>query len=316
MDEEDRRGLGVEELLDERQGNVAVVVESGGECEGAAGFGFSDSRTGGQPPAHGVSEADGGKARHRCHQEVARVFKCAVAEDGVEDEAGVEQVDDEPHQGGVGLLREPAHLAEAVAGAQDEEHGGDGGEQGQEPRLEGIHGPLPGFRGVPDEAVVLFEGLDFGLGKSLGNPDEPVRDGLVDHPLALLAEPGLVADECDHVQAEVGSTEGFEPETAHFIELEDATEGAVHSLDGVDGGDIAFGECGHFLNHALHVAGLEHDGDQEGGAVLGVGLQMKAEIDRGAPGHSQGRDAEAEQKEHAREVHGAHIRGGKPICNP
>jgi hypothetical protein len=152
---------------------------------------------------------------------------------------------------------------------------------------------------------VFLEGRDFRFREPLVNPYQAVLDGLVHKPLPLLAEPGFVADECDHPGAHVGTGGGFEPEAAHRVKLENASIGAVLCLHGMHRCYVAFGQNGHFLHHAVHISRFECDGDQERGAVLRVAFEVEPEVHRGAPGHAKGRNADQQEEKRAHEIHGA-----------
>ncbi len=94
---------------------------------------------------------------------------------------------------------------------------------------------------MADETVVFFEGNNLSFGEAFLDPDQAILDGFVDEPLALLAEPGFVSDKRHHSCAHVCAAGGFKAQTAHFIELENTSVGAVICLNWMDSDDIAFG---------------------------------------------------------------------------
>ncbi len=104
VDKKDCGGLRVEELLYKRKGDVAVVVQTRGESESAAERGGCDPEEWCKPPTYGVAEHHRGEACYGSEKQVAKVFKCAVTQNRVEDETWVEEVDDHPHERGIGFL--------------------------------------------------------------------------------------------------------------------------------------------------------------------------------------------------------------------
>ena len=127
--EEDAEGAVLdEEGGDDGDGDEAVVLQSGGDAEGAAALAFPQPEQRRGEVGDDDAEDDEPKAETRRNEDRQRLHDVGIADDTVEDERGGEDVDDQPHEAFVRVLSQDAQFSRRSTERHREIDGQDDGE--------------------------------------------------------------------------------------------------------------------------------------------------------------------------------------------
>ena len=124
MHEQDPGGSAAEQEKRQWQGDISIVLQPGGNPEGAGRAGLVENRTT-HSPRHGHAEGHRAKTDDGRYQHVAPLRKSRVPEHGVQDQTGKQQVDVNAQETLVGLFIEPIKPANEQAHDDEPEHGQD-----------------------------------------------------------------------------------------------------------------------------------------------------------------------------------------------